>query len=65
MDATQDELDNGHVANINVFGKCGCAFHKDCFKAWEKTGNKLCPVDSSTWTVKDTAPNTVVWNTLT
>ena len=65
MAATQDEIANQRIANKLMIGACGCGYHTDCINAWVKAGNKLCPVDNSTWTLKGTTSNTVIWNTLT
>ena len=65
MNATQDEIDHKHVKNELEIGKCGCGFHSDCFSAWVKAGNTMCPVDNSTWATETTTTNGVIWNTLT
>lgn len=64
MSASQDEIANQRISGEIVIGKCGCGFHADCFEAWKKSGNKLCPVDSSTWNSDGKTSNTVVWDTI-
>lgn len=62
MNATQEEIVSRNVNCKIVIGKCKHGFHEECFKSWEKSGNKHCPVDHTDWKEEDITDATVIWN---